>query len=145
MFSFRLQFKRMLLRGKGSGSRSSAEWEGSTVASCFGSRMWHTTASAVHVLPVETWGNPQDGKFIFVIFRIVGTNSQIWEPIFFRYLRVQQSLANEILVVLAGIEVFCGLHKLPAREFPTSFRPGNRNDLSLFAKHSLIGTYRIRI
>lgn len=58
-----LQFERMLLRGKGSGSCSAAEREGSTVPSCISSGMRHTTASTVDVLPAATRGDPKDGEF----------------------------------------------------------------------------------
>ena len=61
-FHFLLQPERMLFRGQGRGLGFTSERKSQTLEKGLGSRMWHPTALAVHVLPAQTGGNPQNGE-----------------------------------------------------------------------------------
>lgn len=56
------QPERMLLRGQGRSPGFAAERKGPALQASLGGRMRYPAALAVHVLPVETRGDPEDGE-----------------------------------------------------------------------------------
>lgn len=53
----------MLLRGQGRSPGFAAERKGPALEASLGGRMRYPAAFAVHVLPVETRGDSQDGEY----------------------------------------------------------------------------------